>query len=157
MVMRNQSPKWDINPKPCLVVHPTNRFCGLVHPRYFSGRLAPQKSHWNHQGCGPHLRFVGSSPPSIGFVVSYPAIFHAIQSSGIFHESFYGHLNNQRGMGELEHCPLDATTIPADPKNDETRSLEDDIFDETWPDTVPGRGLERCSSKLRYHNYLVGG
>ena len=34
----------------CLVVHPTDRFCGLVHPSYKWTLPTPQKSHWNHQG-----------------------------------------------------------------------------------------------------------
>ena len=42
----------------CLVDHPTNRFCGLVHPSDFSG-LTLQKSHVNHWGELTHLRFVG--------------------------------------------------------------------------------------------------
>ena len=31
---------------------------GWVHPSYVCGHC-PHLSHWNHQGCGPHLRFVG--------------------------------------------------------------------------------------------------
>ena len=37
---------------PYLVVHPTNRGCGLVHPSY-KWTLPPQTSHENNQGCNP--------------------------------------------------------------------------------------------------------
>ena len=36
----------------------------ITHPSDVCGHC-PHLSYWNNQGCGPHLRFAGSSPPSV--------------------------------------------------------------------------------------------
>ena len=49
----------------CFVVHPTDRFCGLVLTLVTSGRLAPTKIPLKSPGwTNPQKRCVGSSPPS---------------------------------------------------------------------------------------------
>ena len=63
-----------------LVVHPTNRVGGLVHPSYVCGRLAPHKNpiEITRVVTHPPERFVGSSPPS-----GYPLVpgKHTIETS----------------------------------------------------------------------------
>ena len=64
---------------------PTNRLGGLVHPSFFTGRLAPHLSHWNHQGQLTHLRFVGWTTKYLSlwkamfqrwYAIAYIIIYH---------------------------------------------------------------------------------
>ena len=77
-----------------------HRFCGLVHPRCFSGHC-PHLSHWNNQGCGPHLPTPWGQPsqvlPEVQVVVTKvppsgvkkkmrtPQIIHFLQDVQIIH------------------------------------------------------------------------
>ena len=84
-----------------LVVHPTDRGCGLVHPSYFSGHC-PYLSHWNNQGELTHWRSVGWSSKSAfwcslrchnprGSFTTWPidpSLFRACPSHVWWHRSF---------------------------------------------------------------------
>ena len=104
-----------------LVVHPTNRVGGLVlTPVMFVDDLPPQKSHENHQGCGPHKNDSwDSSPPSMNTVDAMVAVLipfcHDIEIFWAQEWLGYGHAHermkhphdwDERSSGDSNFCDV---------------------------------------------------